>query len=230
MRVHWLQHAAHETLGCIGPWLQRQGWPVTCTRLFAGERLPSPQALDWLLVLGGPMNIYEYPKYPWLRPEKAFIDKVIAHNRQVLGICLGAQLVADVLGARTHRNAHTEIGFFKVFKQNKAPFGSPLDEVDDRSEVFHWHGDTFDLPPGSIHHHKSDACVIQSFSWGARVLGVQFHLEVRADDARRWLQLAKPAPQRYVQHARRILARPSRFAANHRQMIRVLERMTAGTT
>lgn len=227
MRVHWLQHAAHETLGCIEPWLQRQRWPVSRTRLFAGEALPRVKAFDWLLVLGGPMNIYEYRKYPWLKPEKRFIEQAIVHNRRVLGICLGAQLVADVLGARTRPNQHTEIGFFKVVSTSDSSSCHLLSDIADGLEAFHWHGDTFDIPPGATRHHKSDACVNQSFSWGQRVLGLQFHLEVTATDARHWLDLAKPAPQRYVQDARRILARPARFAANHRQMVRLLDRMKA---
>lgn len=225
MRVHWLQHAAHESLGSIELWLRARGHAVSCTRLFAGEALPDPAGLDWLLVLGGPMNVYEYRKHPWLRPEKRFLDQAIIRNKRVLGICLGAQLIADVLGARVIRNKYTEIGFYPVNSLREASSYGLLDAVPDGAEVFHWHGDTYELPPGATRHHKNDACVNQSFSWGPRVLGLQFHLEVQLPDARRWLALARPRPARYVQAADVILARPQRFDANNRMMDALLERM-----
>lgn len=223
MRVHWLQHARHETLGSIEPWLKKHRHEVSCTRLYAEDPLPPPESVDWLLILGGPMNIYQYRKYPWLKPEKRFIEQVLVGNRKVLGICLGAQLLADVLGGKTRQNKQTEIGFFKVYSDLNAADSDLLSCVPSGSEVFHWHGDTYDLPPGAIGHHKSDACVNQSFTWGARVLGLQFHLEVGSKEAAHWLELANPAPSAYVQTAGEILARPERFAGDHRMMNRVLD-------
>ena len=99
MRIHWLQHADFEDLGCIGPWLAARGHAVSGTRLYAGETLPDPAAFDALIVMGGPMNIYEYAAHPWLRTEKALIREAIAQGRRVLGICLGAQLIASTAWA-----------------------------------------------------------------------------------------------------------------------------------
>lgn len=223
MRVHCLQHAGHETLGSIEPWLKKRRHAISCTRLYAGEALPPPESLDWLVILGGPMNIYQYRKYPWLKPERRFIEQVLVGNRKVLGICLGAQLLADVLGGKTRPNEHSEIGFFNVYSDQNNAHSDLLSAIPAGSEVFHWHRDTYDLPPGAIGHHKSDACVNQSFTWGPRVLGLQFHLEVSRQEAAHWLELANPPPSSHVQAAGEILARPERFEATHRMMDRLLD-------
>src|SRR5437899_8864379 len=105
MKVHWLQHADFEDLGCIAPWLAARGDAVSCTRLYAGEKLPLSESFDWLIVMGGPMNVYEYERHPRLKDEKALIRETVAAGKCVLGICLGAQLLADVLGGQVARNA-----------------------------------------------------------------------------------------------------------------------------
>lgn len=99
MKVHVLQHVPFEGLGSIQTWADEHQHTVTVTRLFAEEHLPSVETFDALIVLGGPMNIYKESKYKWLREEKAFIKRVIGEKKRVLGICLGAQMIADVLGA-----------------------------------------------------------------------------------------------------------------------------------
>ena len=108
MRIHWLQHADFEDLGCIGPWLEAQGHAVKGTRLYAGEAPPQPQAFDALIVMGGPMNIYEYEQHPWLRGEKALIRTAVDAGKRVLGVCLGAQLLADVGRVDEARQAWTQ--------------------------------------------------------------------------------------------------------------------------
>lgn len=224
MKVHWLQHAQHEHLGCIEPWIRRRGHALSCTRLYEGETLPKAAQVDWLLILGGPMNVYEDRRYPWLKAEKRFINDAIVNNVPVLGICLGAQLIADVLGAKVVKNDHDEIGFFDVAKTDKGDICEHISDMPERFQAFHWHGDTFEVPPGAQHLYKSDACVNQAFSWGQRVLALQFHLEVARSDAQTWLDLAKPKPSRFVQTRQQILGDPQRFRANHRQMHHILER------
>ena len=224
MRVHWLQHAPHEDSGCIDPWLRAQGLRVSSTRLYAGEKLPRASAFDWLIVLGGPMNIYEHGRYPWLMAEKALIRDACV-TKKVLGICLGAQLLADVLGGPVTRNRCQEIGWFDVRLTSEASKSRVLEGLPSKFTPFHWHGDTFAIPPGATTLMKSDACVNQAFQVDQRLVGLQFHLEVRAADARRWLKVDAPRPERYVQSAREMLRLPWRFASNNRLMIRILERM-----
>ena len=126
--------------------------------------------------MGGPMSVNEEAVHPWLRPEKRLISQSIEVGKTVLGICLGAQLIASALGARVFPNARKEIGWFPV----RRPTGSVPDLARlfaDGIEVFHWHGETFDLPHGAVKFLESDACENQAFSLGSRVLGLQFHLE-----------------------------------------------------
>lgn len=225
-RVHWLQHAEHEGLGCIGPWLARRGYRVTRTRLQRGEPLPAPAAVDWLIVMGGPMNIYEHERYPWLAAEKAFINDVLVINKKTLGVCLGGQLLADVMGARVTANEHQEIGWLDVSLTEKGEKSPLFDGFPKVFSAFHWHGDTFGMPVGVANLMKSDACVNQAFATD-RCVGLQFHLEVRLADARRWLALQPPAPARYVQSAAEMLRDPARFALNNRLMARLLEHMAS---
>lgn len=224
MRVHWLQHAEHEELGCIGPWLAARRFRVRGTRLHDGEPLPAPDEFDWLIVMGGPMNIYEHDRYPWLIQEKKLIRDACVKDKLVLGVCLGAQLLADVLGGRVKSNNRQEIGWFDVQMTEEGARNRFMDGLPHRFEAFHWHGDTFAIPAGSANLLKSDACVNQAFSPSPRRLGLQCHLEVTQADARRWLAVDTPDPDRYVQPAAAILADAARFEMNNRLMERILGR------
>ncbi|MGH8442356.1 MAG: type 1 glutamine amidotransferase, partial [Nevskiaceae bacterium] len=202
MRVHFLQHAEHEGLGCIERWLRERGHRLTGTRLYRGEELPDAGDFDWLVVMGGPMNIYEHDRHPWLIREKFLIRDACVRKKKVLGICLGSQLVADVLGGPVSQGDHLEIGWFDVTLNDDARKSSHFDGFPERFQAFHWHGDTFKYPPGATALMSSEACPRQAYSWGdGRVLGLQFHLEVELEDARRWLAVDAPEPGRYVQSA-----------------------------
>lgn len=227
LRVHWLQHAVHEGLGCIGPWLKKRRYSVGHTRLYSGEALPGPDEFDWLIVMGGPMNIYQYVQYPWLLKEKEFINDAIVNNKKVLGICLGSQLIADVLGGPVNKNNNAEIGFFDLHLTEDASATGALAILPRRFSGFHWHGDTFAIPPGARNFYESDACVNQAFSWGLRVYGLQFHLEVTHSDAKTWLELEQPTPAPYVQSKGKILKEPARFEMNNRLMVQVLEQLAS---
>lgn len=227
MRVHWLQHAEHEELGCIAPWLAARKFKVTHTKLHEGDSLPSSLDFDWLIVMGGPMNIYVHDRYPWLINEKALIRDACVKDKMVLGICLGAQLLADVLGGRVTENRQAEIGWFDVSLTDEGKRNQLFEDFPATLPAFHWHSDTFATPPGCQNLIKSDACVNQAFAAGPRRLGLQFHLEVTETDARRWLALEEPAPERYVQSSREILRDPARFESNNRAMLQLLDRFAA---
>ncbi len=177
MRIHCLQHVPFEGPGFISDWALRHGFLLTSTALYAGEALPDPAAFDFLIVMGGPMGVYDQDEYPWLVAEKSFIKGCIRIKKKVLGICLGAQLIADVLGARVYANAHKEIGWHPVHKvpaASRTPFAQVFP---DEFFAFHWHGDTFDLPMDAVHLAQSDACRHQAFFYPPATLGLQFHLE-----------------------------------------------------
>lgn len=224
MHIHWLQHAEHEDLGCIAPWLAARSAQVSMTPLHRGEPLPASPDFDALLVMGGPMNIYEHEAHPWLVAEKQLIREAIDAGRKVLGICLGSQLIADVLGGPVTRNAHSEIGWFDVKLNTEGRAHPALADWPDRFAAFHWHGDTFAIPPGARNLMSSEACANQGFAIDEQVIGLQFHLEVTAADARRWLAEEIPAPARYVQKPSVILEKIDRFALNNRLMLQLLER------
>ena len=225
MRVHWLQHAEHEGLGCIEPWLRARGHRLSGTRLQRGEELPDAGDFDWLIVMGGPMNLYEHDRHPWLIREKFLIRDACVKKKKVLGICLGSQLLADVLGGKVAENKQPEIGWFDVSLEDEA-VKSPLFNGFPRTfEAFHWHSDAFSSPPGSTPLMSSAACPRQAFAAAdGRVLGLQFHLEVELADARRWLEEDAPEPRPGVQGAAEILRDPARFAENTRLMTLLLER------
>ncbi len=176
MRIHSLQHVPFEGVGAIGTWAEERGHTISRTHLSRGEPLPEPTEFDWLVVMGGPMNIYEDEKYPWLKEEKRFIKRMIEEGKVVLGICLGAQLVADVLGGRVRKNEHREIGWHPVSLTPEAQRSEAFGSLPEKFIALQWHGDTFDLPPGAIHAAKSEACINQAFQLG-RAIGLQFHLE-----------------------------------------------------
>jgi GMP synthase (glutamine-hydrolysing) len=133
--------------------------------------------IDCLIVMGGPMGACDDDRFPWLKSEKRAIESTLQRGKWVIGICLGSQLIADVLGARVYANRYKEIGWFPI-ELTAAGRQSPLlGFLPDRLKVFHWHGDTFELPAGALHLAQSEACRHQAFVYRERVIGLQFHLE-----------------------------------------------------
>ena len=179
MHAHYFQHVPFEGLGAIEPWLLERGFKITRTAFFAGESPPSPENIDFLIVMGGPMSVNDEAIHPWLAGEKAFLRSLLATGKPVLGICLGAQLIASALGASVYRNSEPEIGWFPLEGLTVADgFGFP-----ERFTAFHWHGETFDLPDGAIPLARTEACENQAFRLGDRVIGLQFHLETTSESA-----------------------------------------------
>jgi GMP synthase-like glutamine amidotransferase len=172
MRAHVFQHVPFEGLGSIERWLDARDADIRFTRFFTDDRLPALDRVDLLIVMGGPMSVNDEATLRWLEPEKQAIRDAIARDIPVLGVCLGAQLIANALGARVYPNALKEIGWFPVQTVGAQAAVQLPDAV-----VFHWHGDTFDLPDGAIRLASSAATVNQAFQFKHNVIGLQFHLE-----------------------------------------------------
>jgi GMP synthase (glutamine-hydrolysing) len=225
LRIHSLHHVPFEGLGSIAAWAQAAGHQISSTRLYAGESPPPLGQVDWLIVMGGPMGINDTERHPWLRKEKIFIGQAIDQGKKVLGICLGAQLIADVLGASVHPNPEKEIGWFPVFRTPEAMRLPIADQLPDHQEVFHWHGDTFELPAGAVHLLRSDQCKHQAFLYENRVLALQFHLETTPESAADLLRhcAAELVGAPYIQTPAAIMAKPERFATINRQMTGILD-------
>jgi GMP synthase-like glutamine amidotransferase len=195
MRLHFLQHVQFEGLGSIEPWALSRGAYISSTRLYRDEPLPVDLSMDLLVVMGGPMGVHDDNRFPWLAREKEFLRAAISAGVQVLGICLGAQLVASVLGANVYPNRHKEIGWLPIESVPGAEehvLGHLLSEA---GMVFHWHGDTFDLPKHAIWLARSEACDNQAFIVGNQILAVQFHLETTADSAQALIDNCVYRPQ-----------------------------------
>jgi GMP synthase (glutamine-hydrolysing) len=187
MRFHWLQHVAFEDAANIETWALQNGFSVTQTRLYADDPLPNVKDIHALAIMGGPMNIYQHRDHPWLVKEKKFIEKVVGAGVPTIGVCLGAQLLADVLGGKVAQNPHIEIGWFEVALTDQAQQCDLVQGLPPRFIAFHWHGDTFEIPPGAVWLAQSQACRNQAFSYGSHVLGLQFHLEYSAQSIHQML-------------------------------------------
>jgi GMP synthase-like glutamine amidotransferase len=224
MRVHVLQHVPFEGLGSIGACLSQRGARVTYSRFFESAALPALAGIDFIIALGGPMSVNDEERFPWLRAEKQFIAEAIASNKLVLGICLGAQLIANALGSRVYPCSGKEIGWFPVLAAPAAPdtFVFPASMA-----VFHWHGETFDLPLGAVRLASSAACRNQAFQLGARVIGLQFHLETTPQSAEAMLDNCADellSPQPCVQSEAALRAVPAtRYAGINLMMASVLD-------
>jgi len=178
MRLHYLQHVPFENPGSILTWANANDFDVTKTMMFQDDDLPDHDDYDWLVVMGGPMNIYDHENYPWLLMEKQFIKTAIDTGKLVIGLCLGGQLIADVIGGEVTKNNQLEIGWFPIRFKEGFKSSALFSFLPDEPTVFHWHGDTFSkLPENTECIAESDACENQAFIYKEKVFGFQFHLE-----------------------------------------------------
>ena len=225
MRIHYLKHVPFEGLGCMEPILLERGHRITHTALYESESYADISEIDWLIVMGGPMGIFDQAEYPWLRSEKVYIKEAIAAGKIVLGICLGAQLIADVLGAKVYKNACLEIGWFPITRSatvDHTLFSTLLPETFD---AFHWHGDTFDIPNGAQPLGASKACANQGFILDNRIVGFQFHLETTPESVKNLIENCGDEldGSAYVQTEKDMLASEQRFVQSNRLMRHILE-------
>ena len=230
MRIHCLQHVPFEGPAAIADWADGAGHALNSTPLHAGASLPRLSEVDWLVVMGGPMGVHDEPRYPWLAEEKRFLREAIAAGRTIVGVCLGAQLLAEALGARVYRGLHTEIGWFPVELTEAAATSDILGFLPNRLEVFHWHGDTFEIPPGAIHLARSQGCENQAFLYDGRVLGLQFHMESTPEsvDAIMANCADEIVDAPFIQSAEQMTqAGAKHFRANQEALFGILDRLPA---
>jgi GMP synthase (glutamine-hydrolysing) len=178
MNIHYLQHEAFEDLASISKWVNKPENTITCTKFFEKNFvLPNPDTIDLLIVLGGPMGVYDEKEYPWLKSEKKFIGEMIKRDKKILGICLGAQLIAEVLGSKVYKNHEKEIGWFDVELSPDSKNDFYFNNFPDKLKVFHWHGDTFDLPTGATRMASSICTMNQAYTYQKNIVALQFHIE-----------------------------------------------------
>jgi len=230
MKVHVLQHVSFEGLGNMEAWLREREAQVSFSRLHESPLLPDVAELDdmdLLVALGGPMSVNDEAAFPWLAQEKRLVAAAIERGIAVLGVCLGAQLIAAAQGARVYPASEKEIGWHTISGTSRL---ASVFQFPDRVDVFHWHGETFDLPANAIHLARSASCMNQAFQLGKRVIGLQFHLEVTRQSMAGMLDhcVADLTAGRYVQPADRIRAvDEQRYAALEPLMYGVLDWLVA---
>ena len=232
MKIHYLQHVPFEGLGSIESALKEGGHSISVTRLFSDDPLPDISAFDWLIVMGGPMGIKDEDEYSWLRTEKEFIKKTIQTGKVVLGICLGAQLIAEVLGARVYKNKYREIGWFDI-KLNPDLNQTLLKGIfPEKCEVFHWHGDTFEIPDKAIPICSSEATPNQGFIFEERVIALQFHLETTSASARALIENCQNEldGSKYVQSEYEIISDVQKFNSINILMSNVIKSIEKSNT
>jgi GMP synthase (glutamine-hydrolysing) len=227
VRIQVLQHVEFEGPACIQQWAAEQNYPVKICHLYKNEALPEIDSFDLLVVMGGPMGVYDESEYAWMSPEKALLKQAITEGKSVIGVCLGAQLIADVLGAKVYPNTEKEIGWWPV-KHSKGAQDNLFGKLFAKEQtVFQWHGDTFDLPEGATLILSSDVCPNQAFVFANRVLALQFHLEVLPESIETFTRMCAHelvnAP--YIQTTQEMLQPNAAMKSNQQLLYTILDEL-----
>lgn len=188
LRIHYLQHNFFEGLGSIEEWVNTNQHTLTYTRFFEKSIFPSIEEIDWLIIMGGAMSVYDEERFPWLVEEKKFIKQAVISGKTVIGVCLGSQLLAEALGSKVYPNTQKEIGWYPIEWNEEAIKNKLFNKIKNPATVFHWHGDTFDIPKNSLHLASSQTCKNQGFLFRKKILGMQFHLEMTENSIKQMLE------------------------------------------
>ena len=227
LRIHYFQHVEFEGLGSIEEWVSSSGHSLSSTRFFEDEALPDLADIDWLIIMGGSMSIHDEQQYPWLKDEKQYIKQAVEAGKTVVGICLGSQLVSAALGAKVYRNKEKEIGWFDIELTPFAVSGTLFSDMGNHLKVFHWHGDTFDLPENAIALASSEGCRNQSYIYNSRVLAMQFHLEPTKDSLKQMIEngRAELKPGKYIQTEKEITDNTMLLESSRKALFLILDRL-----
>ena len=188
MSVLIIKHVEIEGSGLVEDCLQEERIPYQIINLESGIHLPKLDDFSAIVVLGGPMNVYEEDRYPFLREEDLFIKEAIQRGKSILGICLGAQLIAKALGAKVLKAPVKEIGWYDVSLTRIGSIDPFFSQLPKKFSVFQWHGDTFEIPHSAILIATSSLVPHQAFRYGDNAYGLQFHLEVTQEMIREWME------------------------------------------
>jgi len=228
MKIHYLQHEPFEDPGSILEWAKERRHAVSSTMMYENQPLPSVDAFDMLVIMGGGMSVYEEDEFPWLTAEKRFIEQAIRREKAVLGICLGAQLIASALGAAVYKNTYKEIGWFPVTLTREGASSRFCRNWPHTFQAFHWHGDTFDIPRGARWTAFSKATSNQSFEYGAKTVALQYHIESTPESVARLVaECANElvSERHYIQPAEEMCDFKTAFPLIRKQLFELLDTM-----
>ena len=227
LRIHYFQHVEYEGLGSIEEWISSNNHTLASTRFFENSTLPEMADIDWLIIMGGSMSVKDEEQFPWLKHEKIFIRQAIEAGKTVLGICLGSQLVSAALGAKVYRNREREIGWFDIEFSKSAQLSELFHNMGSRLKVFHWHGDTFDLPENAVHIASSSICKNQAYLYMDKVLALQFHLEPTMSSMQQMIDHGREElkPSMYIQSEKELTENKQLFESNREILFTLLTRL-----
>ncbi|MGW8316373.1 MAG: type 1 glutamine amidotransferase [Bacteroidales bacterium] len=224
-RIHCFMHVPFEGPGVIADWAAKKGYPMEYTRFYDGDPLPDVKKVELLILMGGPMDVIDEQVNPWMAGEIDWIREYLEKGQPVLGICLGAQLIARALGADVYPGREKEIGWHNL--QFLSALGSfrIWEELPNVHKVFHWHGDTFSIPERATLIASSRAFPNQGFIYRNKVIALQFHLEVTPAGVSELLENSRHELTEgpYVQNEKEILNEKGCYSANHELMFRLLD-------
>jgi GMP synthase-like glutamine amidotransferase len=224
-------HVPFEGPAAIAEWAEKNGHPMHFTKFHEGDVLPSVDDVHLLVIMGGPMNVFDYHIHPWMQDEIDWVKALIERGKPVLGICLGAQIIAAALGSEVYPGEHKEIGWYNLkFLPCLGDYRICRDLPSAR-KVFHWHGDTFQIPEGAYRIAESQAFANQGFIYEGRVLALQFHLEVTPDSLRELVEHGgdELVDGPFIQKTSEILAEDRFFDENQQLMFRFLDYLSGLT-
>ncbi len=232
LKIHIFTHVPFEGLGCIQDWISTNNHIASFTKFYESYQLPDPDKIDWLIVMGGPMGVYDEAIHPWLTKEKIFIRQMIEKSKTVLGICLGSQIIAEVLGAKVFPNKQKEIGWFDISITEDGKTLPILSGFKNIFPIFHWHGDIFDLPEGSKRLFHSNITPNQAFLYKENVLGLQFHFEVIRESLQAMVEngMHELIESESIQSTEQILSQNFIIEANNLKMYRILDFLAKNST
>ena len=227
LKIHFIQNYSLATPGYIGSWALQKGHQVSLTKPYDAPVFPKPNDFDLLIILGGTIGAYEEKQIPWLRVEKEFIQETMNADKCVLGICLGAQLIAQALGAKVFPHKHKEIGWWPIRLTQAGKENSLFKGVAENFTAFEFHQDTFDLPDGAVLLATSQCCANQAFMYGKRIFGVQFHPELTNDQIHCIMNLSEAGDGPYEQDPDAIKARSDCLPLQREILYTMLENIEA---
>lgn len=207
MRILVIQHSAADSAAAAAPILDILGHEVATIRIDRGDNIPTAVEYDALLLFGGPHGLTNGEIPAWIAEEQALIQNYVDKDRKVMGICLGAQIVASALGAKVRRNEQPEVGWHRVVRVANDSQTS-VDAFPEEMTVFQWHQDTFGIPTGATRLFESEACIHQAFGIDERVFGFQFHLEANERTVRMFQAISALSKKKgeYIQREEEVLA------------------------
>lgn len=228
MHIHILQHVAHEDAGYIINWAAERNFSTSTTLLSSGEALPEKEKFDWLVIMGGPMSVHDEQQYPWLVAEKNLVRQAMQENKIVIGICLGAQLIAHVAGAEVGPNTQPEIGFFPVDFNEHAKKDPVFRYFPKHLTTFHWHGDIFGLPENAVNMASTEITPCQAFRLNETIFGFQFHPECTIKSISSMIEYGKKElnTARFVQSEPEIRRLMNHIILNNTILLEVLDKIS----